>query len=110
MPAITSTLSSKKDAPRQSLLPVETAIALAVLEYNMGPWGFEQALLEMKMEASRHHESHAQKATQAPTCQVSSEYSGVIEISPQVTQNGSSGTSEQWHLQEKGPTYAAGLF
>lgn len=42
---------------------VETALALVVLEYTMGTRGFEEALMEMKMEASRHHKFQAEKAT-----------------------------------------------
>lgn len=49
-----------------SLHTVETTVAPEVLEYNMGLRGFEEALLEMKMETGRHHESQAGKATHHP--------------------------------------------
>lgn len=47
-----------------SLKTVESAVALAVLEFNLGPRGFEHALSEMGIKPGSHHTVHAAKATQ----------------------------------------------
>lgn len=46
------------------LKTVESAVALAVLEFNLGPWFHEEALLDMGVEAGSHHTAHAVKAAQ----------------------------------------------
>ncbi|KAM7314292.1 hypothetical protein ISCGN_004077, partial [Ixodes scapularis] len=46
-----------------SLRTVETAVALAVLEFNLGPKGFERTLQEMGITPGSHQEKHAHKAT-----------------------------------------------
>ncbi|KAG0415860.1 hypothetical protein HPB47_006970 [Ixodes persulcatus] len=46
-----------------SLQTVETAVALAVLEFNLGPRGFERVLKEMNIAPGSHQAKHASKAT-----------------------------------------------
>lgn len=46
-----------------SLQTVETAVALADQEYNLGPRGFERALLKIKVEAGAHQQYQEKKAT-----------------------------------------------
>lgn len=96
-----------EDGVRLPEKSVETAVALAVLEYNLGPRGFERALLEMNMEAGTHHESQVKKATQYRLAR-----SSALE-SPKVAHKQrkmEAVASEQKRLQQEGPTYAAGLF
>lgn len=47
-----------------SLKIVATAVAVAVLEYNLGPRGFERILKKMGMDCGSHHEKHTQRAAQ----------------------------------------------
>lgn len=43
---------------------MESAAAFAVLEFNLGPRFFQEALLDSDIEAGRHHFAYAVKATQ----------------------------------------------
>ncbi|KAG0415759.1 hypothetical protein HPB47_007060 [Ixodes persulcatus] len=92
-----------------SLQTVETAVALAVLEYNLGPRGFERALLEMKMEAGTHHESQAKKATQHRLARSRASALKSLKVAHK-RRIMEAVASKQKRLQEEGPTYAAGLF
>lgn len=92
-----------------SLQTVETSVALAVLEFNLGPKGMERALLEMKIEAGSHHESQTRKATQH---RLSRSRASALDSSKAAHKRRrlEAVASEQKRLQEEGPTYAAGLF
>ncbi|KAM7284807.1 tigger transposable element-derived protein 4-like [Ixodes scapularis] len=46
-----------------SLRTVEAAVALAVLEFNLGARGFERALPKMEISPGSHKEKHSYKAT-----------------------------------------------
>ncbi|KAG0427631.1 hypothetical protein HPB47_025329 [Ixodes persulcatus] len=92
-----------------SLKTVETSVALAALEFNLGPKGMERALLEMKIEAGSHHESQTRKATQH---RLSRSRASALDSSkaPHKRRRLEAVASEQKCLQEEGPTYAVGLF
>lgn len=84
-------------------------MALAVLEYNLGPRGFKRALLEMKMEAGTHHESQEKMATQYRLARSRASALDCSKVAHR-RQKTEAVASEEKCLQEEGPTYAAGLF
>ncbi|KAG0444232.1 hypothetical protein HPB47_014022 [Ixodes persulcatus] len=47
-----------------SLCTVETATAMAVIEFDLGPQGFERVLEKMDMKPGSHHLEHTRKATE----------------------------------------------
>lgn len=92
-----------------SLQKVETSVALAALEFNLGPKGMERALLEMKIEDGSRYESQTRKATQH---RLSRSRTSALDSSKaaQKRRRLEAVASEQKRLQEENPTYAAGLF
>ncbi|KAG0418128.1 hypothetical protein HPB47_005103 [Ixodes persulcatus] len=88
---------------------IETAVALAVLDFNMGPKGMERALLEMEMEAGSHHESQTRKMTQhrLARSRASALDSSKVAYKRRKLE---AVAVEQKRLNEEGPTYAPGQF
>ncbi|KAM7312937.1 hypothetical protein ISCGN_009841 [Ixodes scapularis] len=92
-----------------SLQTIETAVALAVLDFNMGPKGMERALLEMEMEAGSHHESQTRRVTQHRLARSQASALGLSKVAHK-RRKLEAVAVEQKRLNQEGPTYAPGQF
>ncbi|KAM7298379.1 hypothetical protein ISCGN_018975 [Ixodes scapularis] len=92
-----------------SLRTVETAVALAVLEFNLGPKGFERTLQEMGITPGSHQEKHAHKATlgKIVKARVKAQDSSKLAHKRRKLE---AIAREQQSLEVEGATYAAGGF
>ncbi|CAN7978553.1 unnamed protein product [Ixodes persulcatus] len=92
-----------------SLRTVETAVAMAVLEYNLGPKGFERILKKMGICPGSHHEEHTRKATQQKILKAKVKALDTSNTT-QKRRKLEAITNEQKRIEEEGPTYGAGEF
>lgn len=88
---------------------VETAAALAVLEFNLGPTGFESALLEMGIEPGRHQVQHSSKALQTKISKAKQKALQSSKVA-QKQRKLQAIAKQQKDQEAEGPTYAAGAF
>ncbi|KAG0416631.1 hypothetical protein HPB47_006265 [Ixodes persulcatus] len=92
-----------------SLRTVETAVAMAVLEYNLGPKGFERILKKMGICPGSHHEEHTRKATQQKILKAKVKALDTSKTT-QKRRKLEAIANEQKRIEEEGPTYGAGEF
>lgn len=92
-----------------SLRTVETAVALAVLEFNLGPRGFERALLQMEISPGSHQEKHSYKATRGKITKAKDRALHSSKLAHK-RRKLEAIVREQHSLEAEGTTYAPGAF
>ncbi|KAM7302316.1 hypothetical protein ISCGN_017833 [Ixodes scapularis] len=92
-----------------SLRTVETAVALAVLEFNLGPRGFERALLQMEISPGSHQEKHSYKATRGKIAKAKDRALHSSKLAHK-RHKLEAIVREQHSLEAEGTTYAPGDF
>ncbi|KAM7284806.1 hypothetical protein ISCGN_001900 [Ixodes scapularis] len=88
---------------------VETAVALAVLEFNLGPKGFERALHEMGIEPRSHQVQHADKALQAKVSKAKQKALNSSKVAHKQRKLAAIAKAQRDQAAE-GETYSAGAF
>ncbi|KAG0431951.1 hypothetical protein HPB47_021265 [Ixodes persulcatus] len=86
-----------------------TAAALAVLEFNLSPTGFESALLEMSIEPGRHKVQGSSKAVQARISKAKQKALQSSKVAQKLRRLQAIAKQRKDQAVE-GPTYAAGAF
>ncbi|KAM7284353.1 hypothetical protein ISCGN_001447, partial [Ixodes scapularis] len=88
---------------------VETAVALAVLEFNLGPKGFERALHEMGIEPGSHQVQHADKALQVKVSKAKQKALNSSKVAHKQRKLAAIAKAQRDQAAE-GETYSAGAF
>lgn len=92
-----------------SLKTVETAAAMAVLDYNAGPRGIERVLEKVDIACRTHTAKHVQQATKACISRAREKALNSSKVAKK-RRKLDAVAAEQRRLEEEGPTYAPGGF
>ncbi|KAG0426754.1 hypothetical protein HPB47_026151 [Ixodes persulcatus] len=90
------------------LRTVETAVAIALLEYNLGSKGFER-VLKMGMSPGSHHELHTRKTNQQKILKAKVKALDTFKTA-QKRHKLEATANEQKRIKEEEPTHGAGEF
>lgn len=88
---------------------VETSVALAVLEFNLGPKGFEKVLTELNIKPGSHQKQHSSEAARAKISKAQLKAQGSSKQA-QKRRKMEAITKAQQDLAVEGTSYAPGAF